>query len=129
MKRLPNLYAGCAPLIDQRSNRVTGVISGLKFYDFLSPELNGVETFDLNWNNAVYMCIFFSSGSKVIKGVNRSNLFKQSDSRYMSLIKSSTGSNWMGDQIKLSTGSNWIEDHIRSSMASNWMGDHTSPII
>ena len=72
---------------------------------------------------------FFSSGSKVIKGVNRSNLSKQSDSRYMSLIKSSTGSNCMGDQIKLSTGSNWMGDHIRSSMASNWMGDHTSPII
>ena len=72
---------------------------------------------------------FFSSGSKVIKGVNRSNLSKQSDSRYMPLIKSSTGSNWMGDQIKLSTGSNWMGDHIRSSMASNWMGDHTSPII
>ena len=72
---------------------------------------------------------FFSSGSKVIKGVNRSNLSKQSDSQYMSLIKSSTGNNWMGDQIKLSTGSNWMGDHIRSSVASNWMGDHTSPII
>ena len=72
---------------------------------------------------------FFPLGSKVIKGVNRSNLSKQSDSRYMPLIKSSTGSNWMGDQIKLSTGSNWMGDHIRSSMASNWMGDHTSPII
>ena len=48
---------------------------------------------------------------------------------HMSLIKSSTGSNWMGDQIKLSTGSNWMGDHIRSSMASNWMGDHTSSII
>ena len=71
----------------------------------------------------------FLSGSKVIKGVNMSNLSKQSDSRYMSLIKSSRGSNWMGDQIKLSTGSSWMGDHIRSSMASNWMGDHTSPII
>ena len=45
MKRLLNLYASCAPLIDQRSNRVTGVISGLKLYDFLSPELNRVDYF------------------------------------------------------------------------------------
>ena len=34
IKRLLNLYASCAPLIDQRSNRVAGVISGLKLYDF-----------------------------------------------------------------------------------------------
>ena len=74
MKRLLNLYASCAPLIDQRSNRVTGVISCLKLYNFLSPELNRVETFHLNWNNAFCRCtcvlFFFSSGSKVIKGTN-----------------------------------------------------------
>ena len=70
----------------------------------------------------------FSSGSKVIKGVNRFKFIKTV--RFtVYVIKSSTGSNWMGDQIKLSTGSNWMGDHIRSSMASNWMGDHTSPII
>ena len=65
MKRLLNLYASCAPLIDQRSNRVTGVISGLKLYDFfLSPELNRVETFNLNWNNAFCRCtcVFFVIG-------------------------------------------------------------------
>ena len=64
MKRLLNLYASCAPLIDQRSNRVTGVISGLKLYDFLSPELNRVETFNLNWNNAFCRCtcVFIFNG-------------------------------------------------------------------
>ena len=72
MKRLLNLYASCASLIDQRSNRVTGVISGLKLYDFLSPELNRVETFNLNWNNAlcvhVYMCIFFHRDRRSLRG-------------------------------------------------------------
>ena len=72
MKRLLNLYASCAPLIDQRSNRVTEVISGLKLHDFfLSPELNRVETFNLNWNNCilpVYMCIFFHRDRRSLKG-------------------------------------------------------------
>ena len=70
MKRLLNLYASCAPLINQRPNRVTGVISGLKLYDFLSPELNRVETFNLNFNNAFCpcTCVFFHRDRRSLRG-------------------------------------------------------------
>ena len=144
MKHLLTLYSSCAPLIDQRSNRVTGVISGLKLYDFLSPELNWVETFHLNWNNAFCRCtcVFFYRDRRSLRGsigqicqnspihgichwLSRARAVAGWETK----IKLSMGSNWMGDHIKLSMGSNWMGDHIRSSIASNWMGDHTSPII
>ena len=60
----------------------------------------------------VYFC---SSGSKVIKGVNRSNLSKQSDSRYMSLSRARAVTGW---ETKLSWA--WAVTGWETTLGRAW---------